>query len=139
MPIIQAPRRFCGARTKKKIWSKINHLVFRTLLFRGRPAARRISRSPSASQRLALTSWTIFIHCFPNMMGKLTPAITQGQKESILFARASSSAPALYGLAKSDAIETCEGLPGCIDAALALSGVVWRSEGERSGEEKERR
>lgn len=66
------------------------------------------------------------------MMGKLTPAITQGQKESILLARASSSAPALYGFAKSDAIDTCE-------APLVLSDVAWRREGERRGEEKERR
>lgn len=73
------------------------------------------------------------------MMGKLTPAITQGQKESILLARASSSAPALYGFAKSDAIDTCEGLPGCSEEPLVLSDVVWRREGERRGEEKERR
>ena len=73
------------------------------------------------------------------MMGKLTPAITQGQKESILLARASSSAPALYGFVKSDASDMCEGLPGCSEATLVLSDVVWRREGERRGEEKERR
>lgn len=65
--------------------------------------------------------------------------MTQGQKESILFARASSSAPALYGLAKSEVRETCEGLPGCRETPLALPGEVCRREGERSGEEKERR
>jgi len=101
-----------------------HYFIFLTLLFLGSPAARLISKSPSASQRLALTSWTMFIHCFPNMTGKLTPAITQGQKESILLALASSSAPALYGFAKSDAMDTCEGLPGCSEALLVLSGVV---------------
>lgn len=91
-------------------YSKDFHLIF---LFLGKPAALLISKSPSASQRLALTSCTILMICFPNMTGKLTPAMTQGQNESILLARASSSAAALYGFAKSEASETCEGLPGC--------------------------
>lgn len=112
------------------------YFIFR---LRGKPAALLISMSPSASQRLALTNCTILIHCLPNMIGKLTPAMTQGQKESILLARASSRAPALYGFAKREAIETCEGLPGCRELALLLSGLAWRREGERRGEEKERR
>lgn len=51
--------------------------------------------SPSASQRHALTSWMTLMNCFMNMTGKLTPAMTQGQKLSILLARAISRAPAL--------------------------------------------
>jgi len=120
MPILQALGQF---ETEEEM-KRNNHLVLLRLLFRGSPAARLIFKSPSANQRLALTNWTILIHCFPNIMGKLTPAITQGQKESILLARASSSAPALYGFAKSDARDTCEGLPGCSEAPLVLSDVV---------------
>lgn len=53
------------------------------------------SMSPSASHLLALTSWITFTTCLKAMTGKLTPVITQGQKLSILFALAISSAPAL--------------------------------------------
>jgi hypothetical protein len=49
------------------------------------------------------------------MTGKDTPAITHGQKLSILFARASSNAPALYGLAKMVDGIGWDGLPGCVD------------------------
>jgi len=69
------------------------------LLFLGSPAAFRISRSPSASHLLAFTSCTTLMICLPAMIGKLTPAITHGQKESILLALANSNAPALWGLA----------------------------------------
>lgn len=37
------------------------------------------------------------------MTGRLTPAMTQGQNESILFARANSNAPALYGFMRREA------------------------------------
>ena len=62
--------------------------------------------------------------------------MTHGQKLSILFARASSIAQALPGVAKIND-EGCEGLPGCDDAP-ALSSVG-RSEGDRMGDENERR
>lgn len=70
------------------------------------------------------------------MTGKDTPARTHGQKLSILFARASSIAHALPGVAK-----ICDdgfnGLPGC-DVAPALSSVD-RRDGVNIGDEKERR
>lgn len=70
------------------------------------------------------------------MTGNETPASTHGQKLSILFARASSIAQALPGAAKSvDA--GCVGFPGWADEPGDLS--TGRSEGERMGEEKERR
>ena len=73
------------------------------------------------------------------MMGKLTPAMTQGQNESILLARASSRAPALYGLVKS-----------CLRTELLTSAPCWMAEalcsptcssscGDSSGDEKESR
>lgn len=63
--------------------------------FFGRPLDFRRAMSPSASHLLALTIWTTLTNCLKNMMGKLMPAITHGQKLSILFARASSSAAEL--------------------------------------------
>ena len=66
----------------------------------GNPAFLRSAISPSAIHRLALTSCTTLMICLPDMTGNDTPAMTQGQKLSILFARASSNAPALHGLAK---------------------------------------
>lgn len=69
------------------------------------------------------------------MTGNETPAITHGQKLSILFARASSIAQALPGVAK--IAEGCDGLPGC-DVAPGLS-FIGRRDGDRMGEEKERR
>ena len=90
--------------------------------------ARLVSTSPSASQRLALTSCTTLMICLPAITGKEIPAMTQGQKLSILLARASSLAPALCGDAKSADGAGGDGTPG------------WdRSWGERIGEEKERR
>ena len=78
--------------------------------------------------------------CLRAMTGKLTPAKTQGQKLSILLARASSRAPAECGLANrwrsSDEL-TCA--PWLMMACAAWSGTVSRREGERSGEEKESR
>jgi hypothetical protein len=107
----------------------------------GNPASLLASRSPSASHLLALTNCTTLIICFPAMTGALTPAMTHGQNESILFARASSSAPADHGLAKSVCGATCDGLPGWREPGTGVpAGVlVWRREGERRGEEKERR
>lgn len=70
------------------------------------------------------------------MTGNDTPAITHGQKLSILFARASSMAHALPGVAKS--IDGgCDGLPGC-DVVPALFSVG-KSDGVNIGDEKERR
>lgn len=100
------------------------------------PAARRAARSPSPSHRLAFTSWTTLIICFPNITGKLTPANTQGQNESILFARASSSAPALQGLANRERADTCDGFPGCSEPGTS---DVCNREGDKSGDEKESR
>jgi hypothetical protein len=63
-------------------------------------AAFRVAMSPSANHRLALTSCTILMNCLRAMTGAEIPVITHGQKLSSLLARASSSAPALQGLAK---------------------------------------
>lgn len=41
------------------------------------------------------------MNCFPAIPGEDTPAMIHGHMLSILFARANSSAPALYGLGKS--------------------------------------
>ena len=74
------------------------------------------------------------------MTGKLIPATIHGKVLSILLARASSSAPALYGLANNEATEMCAGEPGWREEeAVELLLLVCRREGERSGEEKERR
>jgi hypothetical protein len=70
------------------------HFCFR---IRGRPAAFLALTSPSASHRLALTNWMTLITCLNSMIGVLTTRIIQGTVESILFARANSKAPALYG------------------------------------------
>ena len=62
--------------------------------------------------------------------------MTHGQKLSILLARASSIAYALPGTTSNDECR-CEGLPGWRDApGFPLTGS---KEGERVGEEKERR
>jgi len=63
-----------------------------------------------------------------------TPARIQGICESILFARAISIAPADQGLVKRTEGFGAAGLPG-----WSVEGEVWRREGERIGEEKERR
>ena len=63
-------------------------------------AAFRLAMSPSANHRLALTSCTTLMSCLRAMTGVEIPVITHGQKLSSLFARASSNAPALHGLAK---------------------------------------
>lgn len=77
-------------------------------------------------------------NCFPAMTGNDTPAMIHGHVLSILFALANSSAPALYGLAKSIDGTGCAGLPGCVDEPGVL-GRGWRREGDRMGDEKERR
>lgn len=70
------------------------------------------------------------------MTGNDAPAITHGQKLSILLARASSMAQALPGVAKS--IDGgCDGLPGC-EVVPALF-PVGRRDGVNVGDEKERR
>ena len=70
------------------------------------------------------------------MTGLDIAAMNQGIVLSILFARASSIAQALPGVASSAAAGNI-GVPGCADAGGLLS--LARSEGERIGEEKERR
>ena len=72
------------------------------------------------------------------MTGAEIPVITQGQKLSILFALASSSAPALHGLANRLVGAGCAGLPGCMEPGWVPSTGCKR-EGERVGEEKESR
>ena len=73
------------------------------------------------------------------MTGNEAPANTHGQNESSLFARASSSAPADQGLANNEAAEGCEGLPGWRVPGVEVSSLSCRRDGERRGEEKERR
>lgn len=117
----------------------LSFIPYAVFLFLGNPIALLACTSPSASHLLALTNWTTLIICFVAITGKLTPASTHGQKLSILFARASSSAPALYGLVKiCRSRDELTWAPWWIAAAV-WSGTVWRREGERSGEEKERR
>lgn len=100
--------------------------------------ARRFKRSPSASQRLALTNWTTLTNCLNSMTGAEMPVTTQGQKLSILLARAISRAPALQGLAKRLLGTGLAGFPGCTEEGWA-SPTGWRSDGDRIGEEKESR
>lgn len=74
------------------------------------------------------------------MIGAEMPVMTHGQKLSILFARASSRAPALQGLEKRLDNGATAGDPGCAEAAPSPSPPTgWRREGDRIGEEKERR
>jgi hypothetical protein len=95
--------------------------------------------SPSANHLDALTSCTTFTNCLNAQSGVETPVMTHGRKLSILFARASSSAPALYGLGNKLLSFGSAGLPGWADCGAAADDAGWRSEGERVGEEKERR
>ena len=83
-----------GNVKREKNGAKDVYFCFRT---RGRPAAFLALTSPSASHRLALTNWMTLITCLKSMIGVLTTRIIQGTVESILFARANSKAPALYG------------------------------------------
>lgn len=67
--------------------------------------------------------------------------MTQGQKLSILFARAISKAPADQGLANRVDGAGMAGLPGWTDWAMVpvSLGSGWRRDGERVGLLKERR
>lgn len=79
-------------------------------------------------------------YCLKAITGALTPAMIQGTNESILLARANSSAPALYGLRRRDAAAAAAaGVPGwrLLEAPSGL--VICKSDGDRYGEEKERR
>lgn len=71
------------------------------------------------------------------MTGKLMAAMAQGMVESILFARASSRAPALWGLKRRELGPV--GLPGWRVIGESPALVTWRRDGERRGEEKESR
>ena len=70
------------------------------------------------------------------MIGKVIPARAQGTELSILLALASSIAHALPGVAK-NADAGWEGLPGWADDPGEFS--AGSNDGERIGEEKERR
>lgn len=97
--------------SQTKVLHRKGGIIYIHTLFLGRPCARRSSKSPSTSHLLALTNCTTFRNCFPAMIGNDTPAMTHGQKLSILFALASSIAHALPGLVnKVDA--GFEGFPG---------------------------
>lgn len=73
------------------------------------------------------------------MTGKLIPAMIQGKVESILFARASSKAPAECGLANRNDAGVCDGFPGCRDWPAVPLVAIWRRDGDRRGEEKDSR
>jgi hypothetical protein len=77
--------------------------------------------------------------CFANITGKLTPARIQGTVLSILFALASSMAPADQGFVKMADSLGCAGEPGTADEGGDGSEGGVRRDGESSGEEKERR
>lgn len=74
------------------------------------------------------------MNCFPAMTGKEMEARIHGTVESILFARAISIAPADHGLVKSTEGFGAAGLPG-----WRVEGAGCKREGERIGEENERR
>lgn len=63
-------------------------------------------------------------------------AMAHGTVESILFALANSSAPALCGLNRSDEVE--EAPPGD-NVGVSPLAATSRREGERNGEEKDKR
>jgi hypothetical protein len=73
------------------------------------------------------------------MMGSEMIASVHGTTESILFALASSNAPALHGFANKDAADGCVGLPGWREEAASPDFAVVRREGERYGEENDNR
>ena len=127
----------CLRRVDKSMINLTNSNPGMVYRFFGKPSFLRFSRSPSASHLLALTSCTTLIICLPDMIGKDTPAMTHGHHESILLARASSSAPALYGLGNMLRSDGYAGDPGCADCGASPSGL--RREGDSVGEEKERR
>jgi len=77
--------------------------------------------------------------CFRAMTGKLKPAITQGQKLSILLARASSRAPALYGLVKRWLRSEELTSPPLWIASAACCGTPFNKFGLNVGDEKLRR
>lgn len=83
------------------------------------------------------------MNCFPAMIGAEMPVMTHGQKLSILLARASSRAPALQGLAKRLDSGARAGEPGCAEAEPSPTPpsppMGWRRDGDKVGEEKERR
>ena len=74
------------------------------------------------------------MNCLPAMIGNETAARIHGTVLSILFARASSIAPADQGDVKIIEGFGSAGVTGC-----NLEATGCRSEGERVGEEKERR
>lgn len=109
------------------------------LFLRGRPFSLRILISTSASHLLALYNWTPLIACLITMKGKLIPAIAHGIRESILLARAISSAEALKGsgnICRSSEVLT--GAPGLMKPPLVSSTLLIRW-GDSQGDEKARR
>ena len=93
-----------------------------------------MSRSPSTSQLDALTSCTTLTNCLKAITGNETAVITQGQKLSILLARANSRAPALQGLANT----LVEAGGGGVPPTVTPCGG-WSREDDRVGDEKESR
>jgi hypothetical protein len=94
--------------------------------------------SPSANHLLALINCQTLMTCFKAIIGALILRITHGTNESILFARASSNAAALWGLAKMNFGGGLAGDPGWRVVLVPLPETCSR-EGDRYGEEKERR
>lgn len=118
------------------------YLVFRTPDVM--PAFFLAARSPSPSHLLALTSWIMFMICFPSMTGALMPAKIHGTVLSILFALAISRAPADQGFANNRDGFGCAGEPGwAAEIMFPELGPVPSSgmsrEGESVGDEKDRR
>ena len=75
------------------------------------------------------------MNCLAAMIGKDTPARTQGQNESILLARASSKAPALHGFGNAFKREACAAEWTC-----CMPWVTGFSKsGDKVGDEKDRR
>lgn len=109
------------------------------LTFLGSPAAFLRSLSPSANHLHALTNCTTFKNCLKANPNRLMAARIHGTVESILFARASSNAPALQGFAKRKDAEGVAGLPGTSELAVSPSLETCSREGDSMGEEKERR
>lgn len=95
--------------------------------------------SPCANHSHALTSCKTLRNCFKAITGRLILARTQGRNESILLALANSNALALYGLMNREDNEGFDGLPGCKVLPTTPLLVTCSRDGDKLGEEKERR
>jgi len=72
------------------------------------------------------------------MTGRLTPAMTHGQNESILFARANSNAAALWGFAKRKEAGKA-GFPSWSVWPASPFFDTCNRDGDKRGDEKDRR